>query len=387
MAATSGVVHRQVEGYRRPAGGDEPEVTSNRHFQFGGENGYLSQAIKFSPSQSGFVGESPVAREILGLAQKLSALHSTVLITGESGVGKGLVARMIHSGGPRAEQPFVTVSCTGLPSELVESELFGHEKGAFTGAYEKRVGRVEIADQGTLFLDEVGDLPLDLQPKLLNFLQERTFTRLGSNKTISVDVRVIAATNQDLKGLCREKRFREDLYFRLNVLLLHIPALRSRKEDIPSLVDYILTRISQYRRCKSFLVAEDAFEALLRYDWPGNVRELENILERSTAFCSDFTIRYNDVPSEILNHAAPDIAEANSLDGLSLAEITQMAILRTLDLCGGNKSQAARRLGISEKTIYNKIRELRSSDRNGALLHGNALENLFQKKTERVAVR
>ncbi|MBI2820649.1 MAG: sigma 54-interacting transcriptional regulator, partial [Acidobacteria bacterium] len=291
-------------------------------------------AIGSPPSQTSFIGESLVARNVLTLARKLSVLDSTALITGESGVGKGLIARIIHQSGPRAKGPFITVSCTGLPSELVESELFGHERGAYTGAHEKRLGRVEHANGGTLFLDEVGDLPLELQPKLLNFLQDRTFTRLGSSKTIFVDVRIVAATNQDLQALCKQRRFRADLYFRLNVLPIQIQPLRDRKEDIPALIDHTLKRICRHRQCPPFMVTDDAMEALLRYDWPGNVRELENVLERSTAFCSDMTITRNDLPPEVIHKPAVGAADM-LLDGLPLAEVERIAILRTLELCGG----------------------------------------------------
>ena len=211
------------------------------------ENRQLRQAISLPRPRTAFVGQSPAAQQVLDLIQKVAELDSTVLITGESGVGKGLVARMIHDSGPRRDFPLVTVSCTALPRELVEAELFGHEKGAFTGAHEKRPGKVEMADKGTLFLDEVGDMPLDLQPKLLTVLQDRVFQRIGSNKNISVDVRVLAATHRNLEELCQEQRFREDLYFRLDVLPIHIAPLRERPEDIQLLVDHLLGEISNRR--------------------------------------------------------------------------------------------------------------------------------------------
>ena len=322
------------------------------------ENRQLRAAMGTPLSHVPFVGDSRAAAEVIEKVEKVSALDSSVLITGDSGVGKGLVARLLHNSGPRNKEPFITVSCTALPHDLVEAELFGHEKGAFTGALEKRPGRVEVANHGTLFLDEVGDMPLDLQPKLLNFLQDRCFQRIGGSKTISVDVRVIAATHQNLKALCKEKRFREDLYFRLNVLPIHIAPLRERREDIPLLVDFLLEKLAQRRDKDGFEVESSAIEALKRYDWPGNVRELENVLERATAFCSGMRIGLADLPPEVTGAQFERPKAVEQLGGLPLSKIEKMAIEQTLVLCGGNKSEAARRLGISEKSVYNKMKRL-----------------------------
>ena len=322
------------------------------------ENRQLKEAISGSNLRTPFIGRSHDVRNLLAQAKRVAALDSTVLIIGESGAGKGLLARMIHYGGPRAEKPFITVSCVALPRELVESELFGHEKGAFTGAHQRRLGRLEIADGGTLFLDEIGDMPLDLQPKLLTFLQESTFQRVGGNETINVAVRVIAATHQDLKALCREKRFREDLFFRINVLPLHAPPLRSNPGDIPELGEYILGRIAQRRSAPRCTLTPDALDALVAYSWPGNVRELENVLERTSAFCTGSTITRDDLPSEITGASQVAAERDRALAGRPLQEIERDAIRQTLDLCNGKKAEAARRLGISEKTIYNKIKRL-----------------------------
>jgi DNA-binding NtrC family response regulator len=252
------------------------------------------------------------------------------------------------------------VSCTSLPRELVEAELFGHEKGAFTGAHERRPGRLEIADGGSLFLDEVGDMPLESQPKLLTFLQDRAFQRIGSNKTLAVDVRVIAATNQNLKAMCGERRFREDLYFRLNVLPIEIPPLRDRPEDILPIADYLLGRITQRRGSKPFELADEARRTLVAYHWPGNVRELDNVLQRTTAFSASTVIARDDLPAEILDAsgAAPVDEERASLAGLPLRDVERIAILDTLAACGGNRAEAARRLGISKKGIYIKMKRL-----------------------------
>jgi DNA-binding NtrC family response regulator len=322
------------------------------------ENRQLREAIALPWAEIPFIGTSGSAARIVEIVGRIAPLDSTVLVTGESGVGKGLVARMIHNAGARSGRPFVTVSCTALPRELVEAELFGHEKGAFTGAHEKRPGRLEIADGGSLFLDEVGDMPLDLQPKLLTFLQDRAFQRIGSNKTIAVDVRIIAATNQNLKQLCQEKRFREDLYYRLNVLPIEIPPLRDRRDDIVAIAEHVLGRLSQ-RRNKTFVLADDARQALVEYAWPGNVRELENVLQRTTAFCSNTKIGRHDLPADLWEPlAATNGVQRESLAGMPLRDVERLAILQTLEACKGNRAEAARRLGISKKGIYIKMRRL-----------------------------
>ena len=322
------------------------------------ENRQLREAMSAPPMKVRFIGESQPAREVLSRVKKVAGLDSTVLISGESDVGKGLLARLIHSGSPRRNGPFVTVSCTALPRELVEAELFGHEKGSFTGAHERRPGRVEMAENGTLFLDEIGDMPIDLQPKLLSFLQERTFLRIGGQHESSVNVGIVAATHQDLPALCREKRFREDLFFRLNVLPIDCPPLRERREDIPLLIDFLLKRIAESRGQLPVELKEEAIQALTSHDWPGNVRELENALERSTAFMESRMLGLQDLPPEVTSLESADGTTLSSLAGLSLAEIEKTALLQTLRLSKGNKARAARYLGISEKSIYDKMKRL-----------------------------
>ena len=322
------------------------------------ENRQLREAMSAPRMRVRFIGESPPARQVLGRVEKVAGLESTVLVTGESGVGKGLLARLIHSSSARRDGPFVTVSCTALPRELVEAELFGHEKGSFTGAHERRPGRVEMAETGTLFLDEVGDMPIDLQPKLLNFLQERTFLRIGARHETAANVRIIAATHQDLPALCKEKRFREDLFFRLNVLPIDCPPLRERREDIPLLIDFLLDRIAESRGQAPVRLAEATLRALASYDWPGNVRELENVLKRSTAFMGSSTLSLADLPEEVTSSGSAGAATSSSLAGLSLAEIEKKALVQTLELSRGNKAKTARYLGISEKSIYNKMKRL-----------------------------
>jgi DNA-binding NtrC family response regulator len=320
------------------------------------ENRQLKNVIGSSKPNTSFIGKSPVIKKILSQVENISTLDSTVFISGESGVGKGLLARLIHYSSSRSSKPLVTVVCTALPRDLVESELFGHERGAFTGANNKRMGLVEVADGGTLFLDEIGDMPIELQPKVLSFLQERCFYRVGGNKPIHVDVRVIAVTNQNIPDLFKEKRFREDLYYRVNVLPFHIPPLRERQGDIPILVKYLLDKISQRRNLPPYTVEEDSLQRLVHYRWPGNVRELENVLERTTAFCTDCVIKSSDLPHYILNVSEEEEAESIRLGGFSMSEIEKMAIEQTLEKCGGNRAKTSRMLGISEKSIYNKMK-------------------------------
>jgi DNA-binding NtrC family response regulator len=322
------------------------------------ENKQLKGIVSETRPLGKFAGDAPAIRELLDRVHKIADLDSSVLITGESGVGKGLLARTIHYSGQRAEHPFVTVSCTALPRELVESELFGHEKGAFTGAQDRRLGRLEVAHGGTLFLDEIGDMPLDLQPKLLTFLQEHAFQRIGSNRVIEVDVRVIAATHQNLPALILEGRFRADLFYRLNVLPLEIPPLRKRAVDVPPLCISILNQIARRRKHAGFTLCDDALKALVAYQWPGNIRELENVLERATAFCDSDQISARDLPSLGQTSTPSDAGSARSLASLTLVEVEKMAIEQTLEACGGNKAQSARVLGITEKSIYNKMKRL-----------------------------
>lgn len=319
------------------------------------ENRQLREAVggAAGPAPT-WLGNSPAALAVEQLVNKVAKLDATVLITGETGTGKSTLARRIHQLGPKARGPFVAVSCATFPADLVESELFGHVKGAFTGAVDDRMGKAEMADGGTLFLDEIGDLPLALQPKLLTFLQERIFQRVGDGRTRKVDVRMIAATHQDLEEKCRQRTFREDLFFRLNVLPIHAPPLRDRGADLPQLIDHLLARIAATRGCAPFALADDARAALLGYTWPGNIRELENVLECASAYCSGSTIERSDLRLKTLDGQAL-YRSASSLAGLSLEEIEKRAIIETVIHCGGNKRAAARMLGIDEKTIHNKI--------------------------------
>lgn len=321
------------------------------------ENDALRETIATPVSNEGFVAKADLSIAMLGKAEKVAQLNSTILLTGESGSGKGALARHVHRLSKRANKPFVTVSCPALPRELLESELFGHEKGAFTGALKRRMGKIESAKGGTLFLDEIGDLPIDLQPKLLNVLQDREFQRVGGEEWIEADFRLIAATNIDFEEKIQNGEFREDLYYRLSVIPLELPALRERPADIPPLVERCLARISKQRGGPALKLESAALKALTAFRWPGNVRQLENILERTSAFCDDHTLRLKDLPPSLRETSQPAVTAnlPTGLSGLTLAQLEAEAIRQTMTACQGNKSEAARRLGIAEKSIYNKI--------------------------------
>lgn len=329
-----------------------------RTSQLSRENQQLRLLVEQPSSNTDFAATTDQSKDLLRKINKLAEIDSTILLTGESGTGKTTIARMIHNLGPRAGKAFVAVNCASLPRDLIEAELFGHVKGAFTEAGEDRPGRAEIADGGTLFLDEIGDLPLELQPKLLTFLQEKTFQRIGSDSEVQVDVRVISASHQDLAALCEERRFRPDLYYRLNVLKLHIHALRERQGDIPTLAAAILERIARRRGIENITLSQDASRRLMNHSWPGNIRELENIIERASAFCEDNRIAPEDLDlSPDTNNPEHGTTPGQpSLAGQTLWEIEKRALIDTLEAEGGNKAMAARQLGVSEKSIYNKLR-------------------------------
>lgn len=297
---------------------------------------------------------SPRMKQLYRQVEKAASLDSTILLTGESGTGKTHIARQIHLLSPRAKEDFITVSCPALPRELLETELFGHEKGAFTGASSSRVGRFEQASHGTIFLDEIGDLPPELQPKLLNVLQDREFFRVGGNKLFKTNARVIAATNVDLHARVEAGTFREDLYYRLNIIELVIPPLRERKEDIPRLITHILARIAANRNTDTWTLTETAAAALQKFNWPGNVRQLENVLERATAFSDSTIIDAEDIIG-VLESPAPTARAKQILTepGLTLHEIEREAFIQTYIRTGKNKAKTARELGISERSVYN----------------------------------
>jgi DNA-binding NtrC family response regulator len=307
-----------------------------------------------------FSWESNSARQLLAQVDRVASVNSTLLLLGESGTGKSTIARMIHRRSARKDKPFIALNCASLPAELIDAELFGHARGAFTGALTDRIGRVEAAAGGTLFLDEIGDLPLLLQPKLLTFLQDRTFYRLGGNEVVSVDVRVISATNFDLIERSKEGKFRRDLYFRLAALKLKAPTLAERRGEIGEMSRHILQRIDKQNGTAARHLTADALAKLTAYDWPGNIRELENVLESASTFCESSVIDAADIqlPSQQVIHdrprGLPDSA-ADFLSGKTLSEIEREAIIVALKTCHGNKTQTARLLGISLRSVYNRM--------------------------------
>jgi len=288
---------------------------------------------------------------------KIADSRSTVLIRGETGVGKELVARTIHLLSPRRDKPFIKVNCAALSSGILESELFGHERGAFTGAYEKKIGRFELAHGGSLLLDEISEIHIDLQPKLLRALQEREIERVGGTETISVDVRIIATSNRNLEDAIEKHSFRQDLFYRLNVITIYVPPLRERKEDIPELANYFLKRFSKENGRNVDTISKKAMEHFMEYDWPGNVRELQNIIERAVVLAGDKkSLCLEDFEFlKIKNRSEHNISQVEP--GITLAEIEKNIILKTLEHCGGNKTKAAEILGISVRTLRNKLHE------------------------------
>jgi two-component system response regulator AtoC len=322
---------------------------------------YLRAEVDRHHGTQEIIGQGSKMRQIFELIHRVADTSATVLITGESGTGKELIARAIHQQSRRRIKPFVAVNCAAISEHLVESELFGHERGAFTGAVEKRLGKFELANTGVLFLDEIGSLPRELQAKLLRVLQERELERVGGSKTIRVDVRIVAASNQDLKQMVDKQTFREDLFYRLNVVPLHVPPLRDRREDIPSLVDQFLARYNQkfQRHVQRFTPA--ALSILNDYHWPGNVRELENVIERLVAVKSQGVLGPEDLPGDLVTveHKIVDDLFSRG-DGLrqAKAEFERHYILRALDQCKWNQTEAARKLGVHRNTLLGKMETL-----------------------------
>ncbi|MBI2989409.1 MAG: sigma-54-dependent Fis family transcriptional regulator [Deltaproteobacteria bacterium] len=303
------------------------------------------------------VGKGARMNEVIDVAKRAAASRSTVLLLGESGTGKEIFARAIHNWSERKAKPFVPINCVGLSRELLESELFGHEKGAFTGAYQVKKGKIELSDGGTVFLDEVGDISQELQTKLLRFIQEREFERVGGSKSISVDIRIIAATNQDLDSAVREGRFREDLYHRLNVVPITLPPLRDRKEDIPDLAYYFLQRFSLETKKKLTEIAPQALERLMAYEWPGNVRELANVIERAVVLGQEPSITVQDLSPRVVATepgARPDGPSYRDALDATKREL----IMRTLAETKGNRAAAAKILGLHEKYLLRLLKSL-----------------------------
>ena len=321
------------------------------------ENKKLREELGVRYEVHNLVGRSGAMQEIFATVMRVAPSRATVLLAGESGVGKDMIARAIHFHSPRRDKPFVKINCTALPENLMESELFGYEKGAFTGAVASKPGKFEQADTGTVFLDEIGDVPPAVQVKLLRVLQERELERLGSNKTKHIDVRVIAATNADLRVALENGTFREDLYYRLNVLPLNIPPLRERKEDIPSLTEHFARKIGRDmgRECR---IGEAAVRKLMSYDWPGNVRELENVIERSMVLCAAEQMEAGDIVLDSARARPPQGPAPFLPDGMNLDQYEQSIIREALKRAAGNKSQAARLLGITRNALRYRLSQM-----------------------------
>ena len=322
------------------------------------ENRKLREELGQRYQFDNIVGRSAAMREIFAAIQRVAPTRATVLLAGESGVGKDMIARAIHHHSPRADRPFVKINCTALPENLMESELFGYEKGAFTGANISKPGKFEQADTGTVFLDEIGDVPASIQVKLLRILQEREFERLGSNKTRHIDVRVLAATNVDLRAALEQGTFREDLYYRLNVLPLDIPPLRERKEDIPFLAEHFVKKISNDIDSPVTSISEKAIERLMQYHWPGNVRELENVIERSMVLGTGPVLDAEDIKLDLAPRSKTVVVDTFLPEGMTLDEHEQSLIREALKRANGNKSQAARLLGLTRNALRYRLTQM-----------------------------
>ncbi|NLP11047.1 sigma-54-dependent Fis family transcriptional regulator [bacterium] len=321
------------------------------------ENARLRELVQEQQTFQGIITSSPLMQESLSIAGRAAESKATVLILGESGTGKELVAKAIHLAGPRRDKPFVAVNMAALPEQLLESEMFGHEKGAFTGAEKFRQGRFEMAHSGTLFIDEVGDIPAGLQVKLLRVLQSQSFERLGSSQPIQVDVRLIAATHRNLETLVKEGAFRQDLYYRLNVVQIRLPALRERRMDIPALANQFLKRFARLNEKPVHGFSREAMDLLLKHDYPGNVRELENMVEQAVVLCRDELITSRDLPLHALATPSATEPEAGASFQEQVAWFEKKLILEALQAAAGNQSKAAARLGMGERHLRYKLKK------------------------------
>jgi transcriptional regulator with PAS, ATPase and Fis domain len=332
------------------------------------ENIYLRRQLQGRFEFSNIIGSSPAMNLLFERMRRIVKTDSAVLVSGESGTGKELVAKALHYNGTRKDKPFVAVNCSAIPEALLESELFGHVRGAFTGAIKDKPGKFEAANHGTIFLDEIGTMPLHLQAKLLRVLQEQEVERVGSNKPLKLHVRIISATNADLEQMVQHGEFREDLYYRLNVIPLHLPPLRERQQDIMFLTSYFLEKQCRLMGRPLSTISKQALEVLEQYSWPGNVRELENLIERMIALTDGQVITIDDVPSKIIvakSQSEPDPAKMPS-GGIDLvatiSKIEQSLISQALESAGGVKAKAAALLGINRTTLVEKLKRLKMSD-------------------------
>jgi two-component system response regulator HydG len=350
----------------KPFSLDELKMLLDRvvnHLKLKTENRMLREKVKSKQGFGSIIGRSPEMEKLYRIIAKAAYSSHPVLILGESGTGKELVARSIHFSGPFRDKPFIPVDCGSLVPTLIESELFGYVKGAFTGAAQAKDGLLSIAEGGTIFLDEVGELPVDLQAKLLRAIQEKEIRPVGSTKRIPINVRILAATNRDLEQGVSQGNFRRDLYFRLNVLSLRIPPLRERRQDIPMLASHFLDRLSRSAGQERTL-SDDAMQAMLAYDWPGNVRELENCLERACALTTGPMIHLGDLSPAVSNLKASHTLTEGSMGSkiIAMAELEKQTILNAIAQLNGDKLMAARLLGIGKTTLYRKLKEYSSQE-------------------------
>ncbi|UCH80020.1 MAG: sigma-54-dependent Fis family transcriptional regulator [Nitrospiraceae bacterium] len=325
------------------------------HKKLKSENILLRQQIREKFDATTLIGNSAKIKEIIDLVKRVASTRATILIQGESGTGKELVANIIHYNSSVVDGPFIKVNCSALAEGVLESELFGHEKGAFTGALYMKKGRFELADGGTLFLDEIGDLPPSIQVKLLRFLQESEFERVGGTKTLKVDVRIISATNKDLEKLVTEEKFRDDLFYRLNVVSVEVPPLRERKEDIPPIINYHLNKFAEIHNKKISGISKDAMKLIKSYSWPGNIRELMNCIESAVVVSVGDTVTANSLPPFLTSSKTSKLLSSQPDD--KLFEIEKKAILDALEKTNGNKAEASRVLGIGLRTLYRKLKQ------------------------------
>ena len=342
----------------------EIEIVVDRALQFQEterENRRLRSELQDRYSFGNMIGKAHNMEQVFDLIETVADSRATVLVTGESGTGKELVARALHYNSGRSSGPFIRINCAALPKDLMESELFGHEKGAFTGAIKQTRGRFEMADGGTLLLDEISEIDPSLQAKLLRVLQEREFERIGSAQTIKVDVRIVATTNRDLQSEVEEGNFREDLYYRLNVIEMALPSLRERKEDIPALVSSFIDRFNHENGKSVEGVRDDTLDLLSQYNWPGNVRELENYIERAVVVARGPVLEPSDFPAKLTNSPV-GLQDQGLQVGMTVHEIERQLIMKTLEACRGNRTEAATMLGISTRTLRNKLHEYGAMD-------------------------
>jgi two-component system response regulator HydG len=328
-----------------------------RHYRLEQENRYLKERLDDRFDFSNIIGTSLEMRKLFETIAQVAPSEATVLITGESGTGKEIVANAIHQNSPRRERPMIKVNCAALPETLLESELFGHEKGAFTGATSRTRGRFQMAHESTIFLDEISEMTPATQAKILRTLQEKEIELVGGSSTIKIDTRVIAATNKNIEIEIQEDRFREDLYYRLNVVRLEVPPLRKRREDIPLLVDYFLKQYVEKNRKLVKGFTPRATDAIMRYDWPGNVRELENLIERAVIMTRGDVITLDEFPDALTDKYTETNKEPESTVGKTLKDVEREMIIRTLEETGGNRTHAAKILGISRRTLQLKLKE------------------------------